>query len=92
MAVVPPQADKSNNPPIPPPEAVRLRQQGSVTLRIHVAGDGYVTAVDVTEASGYPLLDNAARMAVFAWHYKPGRGADGNPAPSTVEVIIEFTQ
>jgi TonB family protein len=90
QAVVPAQADHNNLPPIYPPEAYDRRQQGSVTLRIHVAADGHVTAVDLAESSGYPLLDNAARTAVFVWHYKPGQGADGNPAPSVVDFIFEF--
>ena len=90
QAVVPAQADNNNYPPIYPPEAFNRRQQGSVTLRIHVAADGHVASVDVAESSGYPLLDNEARKAVFAWHYKPGQGADGSPVPSAVSLIIEF--
>jgi protein TonB len=89
-AVVPAEAEGNNFPPIYPPEAFRRREQGSVTLRIHVAADGHVTAVDVAESSGYPVLDSEARKAVFAWRYKPAQGADGRAVGSVVDLIIEF--
>ncbi len=90
QAVKPAEAESGNWPPIYPPEAGRLGQQGSVLLSVHVAADGRVTAVDVAKSSGYPLLDEAARKAVAAWRYRPARRDDGMPVASDVEQIVEF--
>ena len=86
----PAEAESGNWPPIYPPEAARLGQQGSVLLSVHVAADGRVTAVDVAKSSGYPLLDEAARKAVAAWRYRPARRDDGMLVASDVEQIVEF--
>ncbi len=90
QAATPARADARNFPPIYPVDAYRRGEQGSVRLRIHVAADGHVTAIDVLASSGYAGLDNEARKAIFTWRFQPGRRDDGTPTPSTVDKIIEF--
>ena len=89
-AAIPAREDARNFPPIYPAEAYRRGEQGSVRLRIHVAADGHVTAVEVIASSGYADLDNEARKAIFTWRFQPGRRDDGTPTASTVDKIIEF--
>jgi len=48
-----------------PQEASRRKQQGTALLDITLARDGTVLAVRVERSSGFPLLDEAARKAVF---------------------------
>ncbi|MCX7382075.1 MAG: energy transducer TonB [Alphaproteobacteria bacterium] len=88
--LIPAEPESGNWPPTYPREAALLGQQGTVTLRIHVAADGTVTAVDVTESSGYPLLDQAARKAILAWRYSPARRADGSMASAVTTLKIQF--
>ncbi len=40
-------------------------EEGSVTVRFTVEGDGRVSSVKVEKPSGYPLLDKAAKRAIF---------------------------
>ena len=87
--VRPAEADKGNLPPLYPPEAERRAQQGTVTLRVHFGPDGLTRRVDVIQSSGYPLLDDAARTALLAWRFRPGRRADGS-ATDTLDIAIDF--
>jgi TonB family protein len=69
-----------------PSEAGRLEQEGDVALRLVVARDGAVRAVDVEHGSGSPWLDMGA-LAVF-------RDAKLPPLPPDVrdpDVTLEFT-
>ena len=55
-----------------PPIAVRLNQEGTVLVTIHVGTDGGVTNVQVTESSGHDSLDDASIKCIMArWHFKP---------------------
>lgn len=59
--------------PVYPPAAIRLRQEGAVTLRLTVARDGRVTDVEIASPSPWPLLNAAAVAAVRErWHFSPG--------------------
>jgi periplasmic protein TonB len=69
-----------------PTEAGRLQQQGDVQVRLVVARDGRVKAVDIQEKSGSPWLDLGA-LAVF-------RDAKLPPLPPDVrepDVTVDFT-
>jgi TonB family protein len=69
-----------------PSEASRQEQEGDVTLRLVVAQDGRVKAVDVEQKSGSPWLDLGA-LAVF-------RDAKLPPLPPDVRdptVTVDFT-
>jgi protein TonB len=48
-----------------PQEASRRKEQGTALLDVTLARDGTVLAVTVERSSGYPLLDEAAKKAVF---------------------------
>jgi TonB family protein len=80
----------SNEPPEYPYLARRLRQQGTVCLRIEVLPNGSVGSVSVLKSSGYPALDDAARRAAGKWRFfEEGRSA-ALPFPVHVTQEIEF--
>ena len=89
--IVPPAIDSTvhNREPVYPREAVRLGQQGAVTLVVHIAPDGSVRSVDIPETSGFPMLDAAARDAVSSWHFRPAI-REGQGATSEFPVRIQF--
>lgn len=81
--------DNTNLAPIYPPEAVRRHEEGTVALVLHVAADGFVDRVDITQSSGYPLLDQAAVSRLRTWHFTPAtRG--GMPVASSYKIAITF--
>ena len=47
-----------------PPQASRLNWEGTATIRFVIKRDGTLQSVEVSESSGYVLLDNAAKNAV----------------------------
>jgi protein TonB len=55
-----------------PREAIALRQQGTVILRVLVGTDGIPQAVEIETSSGSRSLDNAARDAVKRWTFQAG--------------------
>ena len=64
--------------PQPPYPQIALEQgeQGSVTLSLTVDDTGAITAVEVKESSGFPLLDRSALEFVKRhWTVPPGEGA-----------------
>jgi protein TonB len=69
-----------NQPPPYPLEAEINGEHGSVTIVIHVAENGTATAADVTESSGYDVLDQAALTAALKWHFHPAI-KDGQAVP-----------
>lgn len=57
---------------VPPsyPEVARARgEQGAVVVQIEIGRGGRVAGVQLTESSGYALLDDAAVRAVRAWRF-----------------------
>lgn len=70
--------------------AIRLGQQGTVTLRLSVGADGTVDNASVEQSSGSALLDEAAVNWVLAhWRYHPAT-RDGQPIAATVQAAIRF--
>lgn len=69
-------------PPGYPAASRRLREQGTVVLRVVVARDGRVATVALARSSGYDRLDDAALAAVRRWRWSPVT-RDGE----TVEVV-----
>ena len=61
----------SGKPPRYPIDSRRKREQGTVILTLTLGIDGAVDAIAVTQSSGFPRLDNAARDAVKGWRWKP---------------------
>jgi TonB family protein len=57
-----------------PPYPLRAREmgwEGTVVLRVEVNPDGTVGGIAVYQASGYPVLDEAALTAVKRWRFVP---------------------
>lgn len=77
---VPPVIDaaKHCDKPEYPPAARRLRETGTVVLRILIGVDGSVVASEVDTSSGYRRLDEAARQGLSLCRFKPGT-VDGKP-------------
>ncbi|PJG48857.1 energy transducer TonB [Sphingobium sp. LB126] len=61
----------AGKPPRYPIESRRKREQGTVILDLTLGIDGAVESMTVTQSSGFPRLDNAARDAVRGWRWKP---------------------
>jgi protein TonB len=76
------------HPPYPE-EARRLRESGSVLLKVKVDDGGSVETVEVLKSSGYPLLDDSALQTVEQWKFKPAR-LGGVAVSSTVDLSIYF--
>ena len=89
--VVPAKPDTQyrNRQPIYPKEAALRGEQGAVTLVIHVSPAGLPSGVDVTQSSGFVLLDRAAREAVAAWHFLPAL-RDGQPIAADMPLRVRF--
>lgn len=90
-AVVPPSIDPgvTNPPPAYPEASRRAGEQGIVGVLITVAPDGTVSAVQVTQSSGFPALDEAARRAVQRWRFRPGQRA-GVPVTASIRTAVHF--
>lgn len=75
--------------PVYPSVSKRLREAGTVLLRVSLDAAGEVRDVNVQTTSAYQRLDQAAMEAVRQWRFIPAsRGQQ--PVASTVLVPIEF--
>jgi protein TonB len=71
-----------------PPIAIRLNQEGTTTVNIHIAADGSVTGADIAESSGHDSLDQAAIKCITQnWHYRPAM-ENGQPVAITAKARI----
>jgi len=81
--VIPPQfnADYLNNPkPAYPALSIRLREQGTVLVRVLVDEQGLPARVELRTSSGHERLDSVALETVRRWKFVPARS--GNQAVS----------
>lgn len=63
-----------------PRAALRFEQQGTVNAEVQVRADGTISAFEVSKSSGFPLLDDAVRLAILRNQCKAIPGTiDGNP-------------
>ncbi len=71
--VVVSQLDYDGPPPRPvyPQHALRARQQGLVMIRVLIGKDGSVLRADVSQSSGFELLDAAAVSATLRTKFRP---------------------
>jgi protein TonB len=77
----------AGKPPRYPVESRRKHEQGTVVLTITLALDGGVESISVSQSSGSPRLDDAARDAVKGWRWKPTiRGGQ----PVRVKGVVEI--
>jgi periplasmic protein TonB len=87
LAAAPLYAD--NPPPAYPERARRNDWSGEVLVKVAVAASGAVTATDLANSSGHPILDEAAMAAVRNWHFVPARQGS-RTLPGVVLVPIRF--
>jgi TonB family protein len=72
-----------------PERALRMHEQGSVTLTFTVERDGTVTDSKITESSGSDRIDGAAIDSVLRRKYQPAM-KDGVPIRARTKTSIEF--
>ncbi len=77
-----------NPAPAYPAMSRRLREAGEVLLRVDVAADGAVRAVEIERGSGHVRLDEAARGAVAGWRFIPARRGDAAVASRVLVPIV----
>ena len=77
-------------PPRYPPQSRRMREEGTVVLRILVNESGYPSDVQVEEASGFPRLDQAGIAAVKRWRFSPAC-QNGKAVSGWVLVPLNFS-
>jgi protein TonB len=79
-------------PPAPdyPALSRRMKEEGTVRLRILVNESGRAQNVEIEKTSGFTRLDSAARDAVQLALFKPHL-EDGRPVPVYVAVPINFS-
>lgn len=75
--------------PLYPATSRRLREHGTVVLRLHVLEDGSIADVRIDESSGYPDLDYAAFYESFRWRIDPGM-VDGEPSRMWGRFAVTF--
>jgi protein TonB len=79
-----------HNPKPPyPAHSKRLREEGTVYLRVHVLSNGKTDQVDIRRGSGFARLDESARMTVLRWRFVPKQRGNETVA-SWVIVPIRF--
>ena len=72
-----------------PSEAKRLRQEGRVLVSIYVSISGKIDKVEISESSGFPLLDEAAVAAARRSRLRPAY-IGNRPMNSKVEAPYRF--
>lgn len=84
-------ADYLNNPaPGYPPASRRMREEGTVVLRVRVDAEGHAAEVTLRDSSGHPRLDERALDTVKRWKFVPARQG-GQPVEAWVIVPIQFS-
>jgi len=79
-----------NPKPLYPAISRRLKEQGTVLLRVFVTTAGQPTEVIIKTSSGHPRLDNAAKLAVVGWKFVPATRED-KPVEAWVIVPVKFS-
>ena len=85
------QASYLNNPrPAYPRVAQRMGLQGTVVLNVEVLETGQCGQINVSQSSGYAVLDKAALQTVKSWRFAPARQA-GHAITRWFKVPIIFS-
>ena len=87
--IIPARDRPDNRAPAYPEAARRLRQHGTVLLRLYIATDGSVTRVEALRSSGVAVLDSAAIAALARWHFLPAE-ENGQAVASTRDQPVSF--
>jgi protein TonB len=91
--VTPPVFDAAylNNPaPVYPNMSRRLREVGTVQLRVRVSAAGEPLEIQLSKSSGYDRLDDSAKSAVQKWKFEPAKRS-GAAVEAWVIVPVEFS-
>jgi len=72
-----------------PQDALEMKQQGTVVLRVMIDARGDVSDVAIKQSSGHVLLDQAALRTVRRWKVEPDKTA-GVPVGAEAEQVINF--
>jgi periplasmic protein TonB len=75
--------------PIYPALSRQLGEEGRVELSLEIAADGFVSMVTISRSSGYPRLDEAARVALTGARFHAAR-RNGSAVASTKKLTVEF--
>ncbi|MFL6671917.1 MAG: energy transducer TonB [Massilia sp.] len=76
--------------PIWPREDLQAEHQGTVTLGFLISAEGTVLDSQVKKSSGYPGLDEAARLGIVKCHFHPATQA-GKPVESWTQMQYVWT-
>lgn len=77
--------------PVYPALSKRLREEGTVLLRVNLDAQGIVLDITVEKSSRFQRLDQAALEAVRQWRFIPAKRGQA-AIPSNALVPIEFKQ
>jgi len=92
VAAIPPNfiaAYLDNPPPVYSQLSRRLRESGTVLLRVRVSVEGRSEQVGIEQGSGFERLDQAAVEAVRRWRFVPAKQGEQAIAASVI-VPINF--
>ena len=79
------------NPKPPyPPMALRMRIEGTVTLRVLVREDGSSGRIVLSQSSGNDSLDQSALQTVAKWKFSPAK-SQGQSVAQWVSIPIHFS-
>lgn len=76
--------------PVYPDEELKQNRQGTVTLRFLIGADGTVKDSRVVTSSGYPALDEAARVGIAKCSFHPAL-LEGKPVDAWTLVQYVWT-
>jgi protein TonB len=80
----------NNPPPSYPPLSRRMSEEGRVVLRVRVGVSGNSQDIRIHSSSGFPRLDDAARVAVRGWRFLPAMQG-GKAVSAWVLVPLNFS-
>ncbi len=72
-----------------PPLSKRLREEGTVVIKVLIDEKGYPQEIKVRSSSGHPMLDESALKAVKKWVFKP-HVVGGRPEKAWAEIPVMF--
>ncbi len=72
-----------------PTMSKRLREQGTVVLRVLIRPNGSAGAIEVRSSSGFVRLDDAAQEAVKNLRFEPAT-VGGKPVEEWVQIPFVF--
>lgn len=72
-------------------EAIRVKFQGTVVLRVLVSAEGRAERIQVLQGVGMGL-EQRATETVRRWRFHPGRALNGQATPMVVLIEVQFRQ